>query len=197
MKGSPMKILLLVATATVLIAAPAPSGAAAAVGVEKVSRLGAAPGETVKLTLGCGFCYPPCEGPKGERHPKGFERGPCMLGTDAEPPVSFGVSLVPRSKAAALVSCGRRALCPPTTVAPPRRHPYSLLGYAVPPPGGNNPESGDPPRYLLRFQTPALPAGDYAYVIWCDACAKGKHGGLIASPASRLWRLGVVAKFGT
>lgn len=188
-----VQTLFLVGAAAVLFAALAAGVASAAVGVEKVSRHSGAPGEVVTLTLGCGFCYPPCEGPKGERHPKGFQRGPCMLGTDEEPPASFGVSLVPRSKAPALTSCRRRVPCPPTTAAPPRRRPYAFLGPALPPIGGNNPEHGDPPRYLLRFEIPALPAGGYAYVIWCDACAEGERGGLISSPASRLWRLDIRA----
>ena len=62
---------------------------------------------------------------------------------------------------------------------------------SVPPPGGNNPEHGDPPRYLLHVTIPRLAAGAYAYVIWCDACAGGRRGSLIASPGTPLWRLAV------
>lgn len=178
-------------TAVAVFCAFAASSASAAVGVEKVSRHGGEPGTEVTLTLGCGFCYPPCKGPKGHRHPEGFDHGPCMLGTKAEPPASFGISLVPRSKAPTPHQCGPRAVCSPDTAAPPRKDPYTLLGLAVPPPGGNNPEHGDPPRYLLHFTIPSLPSGDYAYVIWCDACLKGKRGSLLAVPASRLWRLAV------
>jgi hypothetical protein len=169
-----VKTLFLGGAVTVLFAALAASGASAAVGVEKVSRHSGAPGDAVTLTLGCGFCYPPCEGPKGERHPKGFERGPCMLGTKEEPPPSFGVFLVPRAKAPALA------------------RPYSFLGNATPPPGGNSPESGDPPRYVLRFEIPALAAGDYAFVIRCSVCRKGKKASLISAP-SHLWHLRVRA----
>jgi hypothetical protein len=183
--------LLAAGTALAVFSALAAAGASAAVGVQGVSRHGGEPGTEVTLTLGCGFCYPPCKGPKGDRHPEGFDRGPCMLGTKAEPPASFGVSLVPRSEAPEPHPCGPRAVCSPETPAPPRRDPYTLLGLAVPPPGGNNPEHGDLPRYLLRFTIPELREGAYAYVIWCDACLGGKRGSLLSDPASRLWRLAV------
>lgn len=163
------------------------------VGVEKVSRHGGAPGASVTLTLGCGFCFPPCVGPKGERHPKGFEHGPCMLGTKEDPPAWFGVSLVPRSRAPQLIECGPNALCAPSTLAPPRRAPFTYLGRAVPPAGGNDPESGEPPRYELDFTIPDLRPGAYAYEIWCDVCVEGRRSSLISAPDSRLWRLTVRA----
>lgn len=176
--------------AVVLMALMATS-ARADVGVEKVSRHGGAPGTPVTLTLGCGFCFPPCVGPKGQRHPKGFEHGPCMLGTKGDPPAWFGVSLVSRSRAPQLAECGPNALCPPLTLAPPRRTPFTYLGRAVPPPGGNDPEGGDPPRYVLDFMIPNLRPSAYAYEIWCGVCAEGKRGALISAPDSRLWRLSV------
>ncbi|HVY95485.1 MAG TPA: hypothetical protein VHA54_00865 [Solirubrobacterales bacterium] len=174
-----------------LFAALAASTAAAAVGVEGASRRGGSPGEEVRLTLGCGFCFPPCVGPKGERHPEGFDHGPCMLGTHRPPPRSFGVSLVPLAKAPRPHPCGPNALCEPVYPGPPRRQPFTYLGLAVPPPGGNNPEHGDPPRYRLSFAIPDLPPGPYAYAIWCDSCQPGAGGSLISVPASRRWRLTV------
>ncbi|HEV7615539.1 MAG TPA: hypothetical protein VGO36_04860 [Solirubrobacterales bacterium] len=173
-----------------LLAALSASVADAAVGVEAVSRHRGSPGDEVKLTLACGFCFPPCVGPKGERHPDGFDHGPCMLGTDGkEPPGSFGISLVPLAKAPGPRPCGRRAVCSPAAPAPPRRRSFTFLGLAVPPPGGNNPEHGAPPRYRLSFAIPDLSPGAYAYVIWCDACQAGREGSLISVPASRAWRL--------
>jgi hypothetical protein len=163
--------------------------ASAAVGVEKASRRAGAPGDRVTLTLACGFCFPPCRGPEGNRHPEGYERGPCMLGTDRKPPGWFGVSLVPRSDAPAPHRCGPDALCAPAAIRPPGADPYTYLGRAVPPPRGNSPEAENPPRYVLRFEIPELRPGAYAYVIWCDACRGGRRGSLIASPASPLWRL--------
>lgn len=185
---------LAAATAVALVAivmALAATPAHAAVGVEKVSRHGGAPGSSVTLTLGCGFCFPPCVGPKGRRHPKGFDHGPCMLGMKEDPPAWFGVSLVSRSRAPQLHECGPKALCPPSTLAPPRRPPFTYLGRALPPVGGNDPESGDPPRYLLDFTIPDLRPGSYAYEIWCGVCAPGRPGSLISAPDSRLWRLRV------
>jgi hypothetical protein len=163
----------------------------AAVGVEKVSRGGGEPGDPVTLTLGCGFCFPPCVGPKGERHPKGFDHGPCMLGTKRDPPASFGISLVSRSRAPQLVECGTGPICTPSTLGPPHRAPYSFLGRAVPPPGGNDPGSGEPPRYLLQFEIPNLQPGSYVYEVWCGACEKGARGSLISAPESPLWQLQV------
>lgn len=181
---------LAIGVAVGLLAALSAAGASAAVGVEKASRHGGARGDEVKLTLGCGFCFPPCKGPKGERHPEGFDHGPCMLGTKRKPPRSFGVSLVAADEAPEPHRCGPNALCAPATKAPPRRAPYTYLGSAVPPPGGNNPEHGDPPRYLLDFAIPKLAPGDYVYVVWCDACARGGRGSLITAPERR-WHLRV------
>lgn len=163
--------------------------ARAAVGIEKASTHHGAPGTTVKLTIGCGFCFPPCVGPKGERHPKGFDHGPCMLGTKDDPPASFGVSLVRAKEAPGRRACGDGPVCTPTPLAPPRKAPYTFLGRAVPPPGGNDPESGDPPRYRLRFAVPDLTPGTYTYEIWCGVCAEGRRGALIGAPSSPLWRL--------
>lgn len=163
----------------------------AAVGVEKVSRGGGEPGASVTLTLACGICYPRCVGPKGERHPEGFDDGPCMLGTKEDPPAAFGISLVPRSRAPQLGKCGTGPVCTPSTVGPPRRAPYRFLGRAVPPPGGNDPGSGEPPRYLLQFEIPDLRPGSYLYEVWCGVCEKGARGSLISAPESPLWKLQV------
>lgn len=183
--------LLAVCGMTVLLSILSGSSASANVGIEKVSRHGGRAGDEVTLTLACGFCFPPCKGPKGNRHPDGFDHGPCMLGTRAEPPRSFGISVVPQSKAPRPRRCGPHSVCLPELSAPPRRHPFTFLGLAVPPPGGNNPEHGDPPRYFLHFAIPDLQPGHYAYVIWCGACKAGNDGVLLSFPASRLWRLGV------
>jgi hypothetical protein len=164
--------------------------AGAAVGIEKASTHHGAPGTTVDLTIGCGFCFPPCVGPKGERHPKGFDRGPCMLGTDGkEPPAAFGVSLVRAKEAPQRRTCGDAPFCTPTPLRPPHKPPFTFLGRAVPPPGGNDPEGGDPPRYLLSFTVPDLTPGTYTYEIWCGVCVDGRRGALIGAPSAALWRL--------
>jgi hypothetical protein len=164
--------------------------ARADVGVEGASRHGGEPGTTVTLTIDCGFCFPPCVGPKGERHPEGFDDGPCMLGPRKEPPTSFEVSIVPRAMAPQLGECGTGPVCTPSTLGPPRRAPWSFLGRAVPPPGGNDPSDGGP-RYLLSFEIPDLRPGSYVYEIWCGACVKGDRGALISDPASPRYQLEV------
>jgi hypothetical protein len=181
-------LALLTALAAFLLILASP--ARAAVGIEKVSTHHGPPGATIDLTIGCGFCFPPCVGPKGERRPKGFDHGPCMLGTEGkEPPASFGVSLVRSKEAPQRRICGDGPLCTMTPLGPPHKPPFSFLGRAVPPPGGNNPEGGDPPRYLLRFTVPDLNPGTYNYEIWCGACVDGPRGALIGAPSSALWRL--------
>jgi hypothetical protein len=183
----PPIVLAALITALLLLAA---SAADANVGIQKTSRHAGTPGSRVTLTLACGFCFPPCVGPKGERHPKGAEHGPCMLGTKEDPPGWFGVSLVPISRAPQRHSCGT-GVCVPELLGPPHRAPYTYLGRAVPPAGGNDPEGGGPPRYLLHFRIPHLRAGTYTYEIWCDACVAGRRGALIGAPRSRPWRLTV------
>jgi hypothetical protein len=178
-------LLALVTTLLAFIAAPA----RADVGVANASSHHGAPGATINLTLGCGFCFPPCVGPKGERHPKGFDHGPCMQGIKDDPPASFGVSLVRSKEAPQWRTCGDGPVCTPTPLGPPDKAPFTFLGRAVPPPGGNDPAGGDPPRYLLRFTVPDLTPGTYTYEIWCGVCVEGKRGALIGAPSSRLWRL--------
>lgn len=166
--------LLAAGAAAVLLLSLLPSGASADVGISSVSRHGGKPGDAVKLTLSCGFCFPPCEGPKGQRHPAGYDHGPCMLGTKREPPRWFGISLIPLARAKSPVDCAA-GRCPPRAPRPPRRSPYRFLGQATPPPGGNNPENGDIPRYSVDFEIPELAPGLYAYVIWCDVCLRGSE----------------------
>ena len=166
--------LALATAALCVLAALGAPAAEAGIGIENVSRSAGAPGEAVTLALGCGACYPPCKGPKGDRHPQGFDNGPCMLGTGGKPPPgSFGVSLVPIAKAP----------------GPPR----AFLGHAIPPPGGNDPANGVP-RYVLRFEVPELRPGTYTFVVHCDFCRDGPGGRLIAAPRSPAWRFGVRAE---
>jgi hypothetical protein len=175
-------LAILSCVAAIALAALAAGSAWADVGVVSVSRGGGAAGDEITVTLGCGFCFPPCEGPKGERHPVGFDHGPCMLGTDgAAPPRSFGISLVRLDQA------------PPAVSPPVRRAPHRYLGEAVPPAQGNNPESGDVPRYSLDFKLPHLTPGLYTYVIYCDVCVKGRAGTLIADPEAPRWQVRVAA----
>jgi hypothetical protein len=163
------------------------------VGLVSASRDAGHPDTVVRLRVDCGFCFPPCRGPRGHRHPAGFAKGPCMLDGGKEVPRSFAVSLLPQDRAEDLLSCEihHHRSCPRPKAAP-RHRPFTYLGDALPPPGGNNPESGDLPRYLLRFRIPHLPAGEYSYVLWCDACIAGPRGSLVVDPLSATWRLRVL-----
>lgn len=160
--------------------------ARADVGVERVSRGAASAGEEVTVTLGCGFCFPPCVGSAGHRHPAGYPQGTCMLDTKADPPKAFPLSLVPLARAPKPYRCGPNALCAPEALRPPRQAPFTALGSAVPPPKGNDPESGRIPRYLLRFEAPDVQPGTYSFVIYCETCRKGKGGSLIPSGQLRI-----------
>lgn len=155
------------------------ASAEADVGVEKASRKAGEPGDTVTVTLGCGFCYPPCKGPRGERQPT-----PCMLGTKGRrPPASFGISLVPIGKMPAPYRCGPKAFCAPEASAPPRRAPFRYLGQAAALNDITQETGRVPvPRYVLDFTIPNLRPGTYTYVIYCDVCVnspKGDRGSLI------------------
>jgi len=182
MRRLPVALLSLFLSLAVAPAAPAD------VGVERVSRLAGAPGDAVELTIGCGFCYPPCKGPESEGS------GVCMPGVEPPPP-SFPVSLVPIEKVPKPHRCGPRRLCTPEAAAPPRRAPFTLLGWAKPAPPADDrwPLGGfdhEPPRYALDFQIPDLQPGVYSYVIYCAVCQRGQGGSLIAFPERR-WRLRV------
>lgn len=165
--------------AIVLVLAIVIPTARGAVGVESVSRRGGPAGAEVRVTLGCGFCFPPCKGKPGHRN------GPCMLGTKAQPPRAFPLSLVPVGRAPEPHPCGPRSVCSPEAAAPPARGPYRYLGEAVAEPR----QGSEPPRYSLEFQIPDLPPGRYAYVIFCGVCNRGSGGSLIAVPRSPLWTL--------
>lgn len=159
--------------------------ARADVGVEKISRHAGTAGEAVDLTLGCGFCFPPCHGPHGQPD------GSCMPGK-ALPPDSFPISLVPIEKVPRPYRCGPNALCSPSVAGAPRRSPFSYLGLATPPGDGG----GKVPRYRLHFEIPDLQPGIYTFVIFCDGCARGKSGSLIANPRGRPWRLRIQPSVG-
>jgi hypothetical protein len=187
----PISICLALAALLALLGVPA--SASADEGITAVSRRVAAPGEEVTVTIGCG-CLPPCKGRSGHRHPEGFKRGPCTLGSRAKPPLSFGVSLLPVGKLAAMMRrCARRSCPSPIEALPsdPYRAPYAFLGSARPPAGGNSPESGEPPRYLLTFTIPVPRPGGYSYVIWSRGSENGHRGRLNVNPGAADWRLSV------
>jgi hypothetical protein len=176
LKKAVSRTLALVAIGLGALAFAGPPPAAAGIGIMDLTRSAGAPGDRVTLTLGCGACYPPCKkGADGRYHPEGYDRGTCMMGVKGEPPPeSFGVSLVPVKEAP------RQA----RVKAPPRRPPFTFLGLAAPPPGGNDPARGTP-RYLLRFEVPERRPGIYAFAIYCDFCLRGEGGSLLVSSGDR------------
>jgi len=145
-----------------------PSTAAADIGVEKVSRLNGAPGQEVRVIVGCGACT----------HP-------------SRTPASFPISLVRVDKVPKPHRCGPRALCSPRVRAVPKHAPFTYLGDALL--AQDERDSGPIRRYVLEYEIPQLPTGSYTYVIFCDACADGEGGTLIANPnpKPRFWRLGI------
>lgn len=173
------KSLIALAAAVCALAVLLVASAQGDVGVEKVSRQAAKPGARVTVTLGCGFCFPPCKGAPGHRN------GPCMLGTKEDPPGAFPISLVPLEQVPGPRSCGPNALCAPEAKAPPARAPYALLGEAL----AEGRVGGGAPKYGLEFEVPDLRPGLYTYVIFCEVCNRGEGGSLIADPLARPWRL--------
>jgi hypothetical protein len=140
--------------------------AAGDIGVESVSRHGARAGGEVRLTVGCGACV----------HRR---------------PPSFPVSLLPLRRARAVLDCEIRDADCPTPIRAPRRGGFRYLGDALPLPRKTGSGHSPWPRYGLEFTVPRLAPGDYAYVIWCDACVDGRGGSLITFATERRWRLRV------
>jgi hypothetical protein len=190
-KASSIVLALLV---LVLTAAP---HAQADVGVESSSRGAGAPGDPVELTLGCGFCFPPCVGEPGHRHPSGDLHGTCMLGTHGRrPPASFQIWLTPLRHSLKPYVCGRGEGCEPGSSRPPHLPSFIYLGRAAPiAPAGD--DGHQIPRYRLAFGVPDARPGLYKYVIFCDACIDGPRGSLIDSHTIAAGRLRVLTPVAT
>lgn len=165
------------------------SAARADVGVESASDSSAAPGKQIRVTIGCGFCYPSCVGRPGHRHPPGRARGVCMLGGRSGPPTGFGIWLMPLTHSLAPYRCAASRPCPPGSSRPPHLPSFTYLGRAGPASGPGRLGPREIPRYVLRFRVPELMPGRYKYVIYCGTCVDGPRGSLVATgstPAGRL-----------
>jgi hypothetical protein len=173
----------------------AASLAQADVGVVSSSRTAGAPGDPVELTLGCGFCFPPCVGEPGHRHPPGDLHGPCMLDSHREPPGSFPIWLTQLKHSLRPYVCRPGEGCEPGSSRPPHLPSFIYLGRAVPTAAA---EKGDRiPRYRFAFGVPEARPGRYKYVIFCDACIDGPRGSLTDSHTIAAGRLRVLAPIAT
>ncbi len=162
----------------------AAQSARADVGIERISPSAGVLGEEIEVTVGCGFCFPPCSSSAGAR------AAVCMPSRHARSPekYSFPILLVPIERPLAPRRCGANALCGPTSVGLPRRPPFIRLGRAWPAFGcGDLDRPGALPRYRLRFRIPAVEPGVYHLVIYSGP--KTGPGSLIAD--ARRWRLRV------
>jgi len=162
-------MIIVIALLVASLLAPA---AGADVGFESASRSSAGPGEHVKVTVGCGFCFPPCVGRPGHRHPPGTTKGICMLDSRSRPPTGFGIWLTPAAHTLA-----RNRI---RSSRPPHLPSFTYLGRARRA-TRRSPGQHEIPRYVLRFRVPALPPGAYRYVLYCAACVEGPRGTLIES----------------
>lgn len=173
-------MVIVIALVVALLLAPT---AGADVGFESASRSSAAPGEQVKLAIGCGFCFPPCVGRPGHRHPPGTTRGICMLDSRSRPPTGFGIWLTPAT----------HPLDRQGPTRPPRLPSFTYLGRAERASPRNGPGQHRIPRYVLGFHVPALPPGPYEYVLYCAACIDGPRGTLVESVPGPVGQLQVRA----
>jgi hypothetical protein len=158
-----------------------PQRARADVGIVNVSPRAAAAGDSVQVTVGCGYCFPPCPASPT-----------CMPSRRARPPeqYSFPILLVPSRVSLAPHKCAPinhrtkqrvEGLCPPISVGLPRRRPFIYLGRALPVSSRDDLQRhGGFPRYRLRFRIPAVKPDLYRLVI-CSGCARGRRGSLITA----------------
>lgn len=141
------------ALGSVLVGLLLAAPSAADVGVVGLNPAVAKPGERVELRVGCGSC---------------------------PPGASFPISLVPLAQAPRSHSCRRNVLCIPAATEPPHVRPFVLLGHT----GGGDALFSTPhpvgSESHLRFLTPDVAPGRYAFVIFCATCYQGPRGGLIA-----------------
>jgi hypothetical protein len=165
-----------------------PQAAQADVGIIKASPSAGQPGDSVDVTVGCGFCFPPCS-----TSPRAGN-ATCMPSRRARPSAqySFPVLLAPIGHRLAPHRCGADAVCAAKSEGLPRRPPFVYLGRASPAFTSDDLEQSVAiPRYRLRSPIPAVKPGLYKFFIYCGVCAEGTRGSLITYPTLHRWRLRV------
>jgi hypothetical protein len=173
--------------------------ARADLGITSTAPSSGVAGDTVQLTIGCGFCFPPCEGRPGHRHPRGQRNGVCMLDTHRDPPPAFPVWLTSLDHSLKPYRCGgpearvSGAGCQPGFSRPSHLPSFVFLGRAMRLPESGRIRRGDVPRYRLSFEIPEIGAGSYKYVVFCDSCYPGPRGSLVESPSTGSGRLQVLS----
>jgi hypothetical protein len=132
------------------------------IGVIGAKPNGGAPGQLIDLAVGCG--------------------GP---GCPPQLPVSLLRSGEAR-RALSPVCEGKHGPCrSPTAPRLPRERPYVFLGWG----STRSPPASPVQSYELRFRIPKVKPGAYQFVIFCDSCAHGARGSLIANPIGRFLRV--------
>lgn len=184
-----ISIALAAALSAIVLTVAAP--AQADLGIESSSRTAGTPGQRVELTLGCGFCFPPCVGEPGHRHPPGDLHGTCILGTRRGPPAAFSIWLTPLRHSLKPYECRSAAKgCEPGSARPPHLPSFVFLGRAVPVPRGDR--AREVPRYRLIFGIPEAGPGLYKYVLFCGSCVDGPRGSLVDDRTTAAGRLRVL-----
>ena len=175
--------LVSLAAVTLLLAVASP--VQADVGFESSTIRAGEPGDRVEVTIACGFCFPPCVGEPGRKHPPGNPTGTCMLGDEGGPPAFFQVWVTPVGNSLDPYTCGPGEWPPGTPPEgpcrsgsrPPHLPSFIYLGRAAP--TSQAWDSGEFPRYRIIFGVPETRPGLYKYVLFCDSCIDGPRGSLV------------------
>jgi hypothetical protein len=85
-------------------------------------------------------------------------------------PAGMPLYVVTASRAPQPYPCGKNAICAPRSTGPPHGWPYVRLRVL------SRTSSG-----VIRFRVPALLAGQYRAVVYCEPCYRGPTGSLIVS----------------
>ena len=151
-----MSRLALVIGVVAVVSAVVAQAARADVGIVRVSRASASPGDLVRVWAG------------------GAVRMPLYLVPRRAAPKSFSCVVEDGKPVAVPADTPGAQVCRQIAPRPPSGPPYVLLGRFTRPAEGERFPS-------LRFRVPAVRAGLYRFVIYCEGCYRGPGGSLIPS----------------